>query len=105
MDLRKLFFGLSLSLLSRDHVASAAASPWIGQVNDLTSANFESALSDPAVPLWFLDFYAPWCGHCKRLSPVLDEVVLETDNMAVGKIDAVQHRKVRSEGGKEDGSV
>ena len=51
------------------------------------------------VDLWFLDFYAPWCGHCKKLNPILDEVAAELvgkQNMAIGKIDATSNRKVRA---------
>ena len=29
----------------------------------LTSDNFKDALNDPVNPLWFLKFYAPWCGE------------------------------------------
>ncbi|KAK6132354.1 hypothetical protein DH2020_033914 [Rehmannia glutinosa] len=38
-----------------------------------------------------LEFYAPWCGHCKKLAPILDEVALSFENDAdvlIAKIDA-----------------
>nr|GMC98765.1 protein disulfide-isomerase-like [Ipomoea batatas] len=38
-----------------------------------------------------LEFYAPWCGHCKQLAPILDEVAisLENDpNVMIAKLDA-----------------
>ncbi|KAL8485638.1 hypothetical protein ACS0TY_027794 [Phlomoides rotata] len=38
-----------------------------------------------------LEFYAPWCGHCKKLAPILDEVALSFENdpdVLIGKIDA-----------------
>lgn len=38
-----------------------------------------------------IEFYAPWCGHCKKLAPILDEVALSFDNDAeivIAKIDA-----------------
>ena len=38
-----------------------------GKVIDLDDSNFDSAIS--SFDYVFVDFYAPWCGHCKRLSP------------------------------------
>ena len=59
-----------------------------GSVVALKSDTFQTAISDPVNPLWFLKFYAPWCGHCKRLAPVLDQVAPKLKGkMAIGKID------------------
>lgn len=38
-----------------------------------------------------LEFYAPWCGHCKKLAPILDEVALSfqnDENVIIAKLDA-----------------
>ncbi|KAL6958055.1 Thioredoxin-like domain [Sarracenia purpurea var. burkii] len=38
-----------------------------------------------------LEFYAPWCGHCQRLAPILDEVAVSFENdpdVIVAKLDA-----------------
>lgn len=54
----------------------------------LTRDNFDQALRDPATPLWYLKFYAPWCGHCKALAPVLDQVAPHLQGqLAIGTID------------------
>lgn len=54
----------------------------------LTATNFDEHLNDPANGLWLLKFYAPWCGHCKKLEPVLDSVApFLAGKMAIGKID------------------
>ena len=40
---------------------------------------------------------APWCGHCKKLNPILDEIVLDArakHNMHIGKVDATAHKKL-----------
>ena len=40
---------------------------------------------------WFIKFYAPWCGHCKRLAPVWDELhELHKDEINVGKVDCTE---------------
>ncbi|XP_062025554.1 protein disulfide-isomerase 5-2 [Rosa rugosa] len=53
-------------------VSSSSSSSWAadGTVLELDDSNFESAIS--ALDLVLVDFHAPWCGHCKRLSPELD---------------------------------
>ncbi|KAM2274814.1 hypothetical protein ACFX1S_044573 [Malus domestica] len=73
MRVRALWcWALLISLAALDSPAAAAASSWAvdGTVLELDDSNFDSAIS--ALDLVLVDFYAPWCGHCKRLSPQLD---------------------------------
>lgn len=47
--------------------------------------NFESVKnSDKPV---FLDFYADWCGPCRMVSPIVDEIAEEREDILVGKIN------------------
>ena len=52
----------------------------------ITKENFEKEvlLSDKTV---LLDFYADWCGPCQMMSPVVDEIAEEKDDIKVGKIN------------------
>ncbi|GMI77146.1 ARABIDOPSIS THALIANA PROTEIN DISULFIDE ISOMERASE 8, PROTEIN DISULFIDE ISOMERASE 8, PDI-like 5-2 [Hibiscus trionum] len=45
-----------------------------GKVLELDESNFDSAIS--SFDYILVDFYAPWCGHCKRLNPQLDEAAV-----------------------------
>merc|ERR1712232_609208 len=67
-----------------------------GDVVELNSDNFEhlTQLSTGATTGdWFIKFYAPWCGHCKRLAPTWEEVATELKGVVnVAKVDVTQSR-------------
>merc|ERR1719163_2526399 len=65
-----------------------------GIVSPLTETNFSAVTDDPS-KMWLVKFYAPWCGHCKRLAPILDEVAEATDSVAIGKVDATIEKGLR----------
>ncbi|XP_028392560.1 protein disulfide-isomerase TMX3-like [Dendronephthya gigantea] len=52
---------------------------------------------------WFVEFYAPWCGHCKRLEPIWKEVGAElaklNKNIAVAQVDCTKNRAIAEENG------
>ena len=47
--------------------------------------NFEEIKNNNKAIL--IDFYADWCGPCRMLSPILDEIAKERDDIVVGKIN------------------
>lgn len=54
-------------------------------VTKITKENFET-LKSINKPL-LIDFYADWCGPCRMVSPVVDEIAKENPQYAVGKIN------------------
>ncbi|MDD3212926.1 MAG: thioredoxin [Eubacteriales bacterium] len=52
----------------------------------LTKANFETEALKSTKPV-LVDFYADWCGPCKMVSPLVDELAEESDSYKVGKIN------------------
>lgn len=52
----------------------------------VTQENFEEEVIKSEVPV-IVDFWAPWCGPCKMLSPVVEEIAAEADGFKVAKVN------------------
>ena len=61
---------------------------------ELNSSNFDQTLADATVPV-LVDFHAQWCGPCKMLSPVIDQIAADQDGAAiVAKVDIDEDRDI-----------
>jgi len=70
-------------------------------VVDLSPANFDQIVLDPSKDV-LVEFYAPWCGHCKSLAPDYEKVAnafVGEDNVVVAKLDADAHRDLATKYG------
>lgn len=62
------------------------------EVVTLTSEDFDKYTQSGD---WFVEFYAPWCGHCKRLAPIWEEFAKKADSpLNVAKVDCTVHSAV-----------
>ena len=52
---------------------------------DITEAEFEQVLTENEIVL--VDFWAEWCGPCKRFAPVYDQVSADHEDVVFGKVD------------------
>lgn len=56
----------------------------------ITKANFEQEVVNSTMPV-LVDFWAPWCGPCRMMAPIVDEIAEEkAGQVKVGKIDIDQ---------------
>lgn len=52
----------------------------------ITSENYKKEVLESNKTV-LIDFYADWCGPCRIMSPIIDEIAEETDSIKVGKIN------------------
>jgi len=67
-----------------------------GKLNDVTDATFKSEVLEADGPV-LVDFWAPWCGPCRVVHPVLEEIDAERDDLKIVSLNVDENQQAAAQ--------
>ena len=67
-------------------------------VINIKKNNFQNEVLNSEMPV-LLDFWASWCGPCRMVSPIVDEIAAERGDIKVGKVNVDEERELAGQFG------
>ena len=65
---------------------------------NINKDNFRNEILNSEMPV-LLDFWAPWCGPCRMVSPIVDEIAAERGDIKVGKVNVDEQPELAAQFG------